>query len=35
MIKLTLKDVASVNGADNVMTVKAHKRAKNQYRNGI
>ena len=32
MTKLTLKDVASVIGADNVMTVKAHQRAMKQYR---
>lgn len=32
MEKLTLKDVASVIGADNVMTVKAHQRAMKQYR---
>ena len=32
MAKLTLKDVASVIGADNVMTVKAHQRAMKQYR---
>lgn len=32
MTKLTLKDVASVIGADNVMTVKAHQRAMKQHR---
>ena len=32
MAKLTLKDVASVIGADNVMTVKAHQRAMKQHR---
>ena len=32
MAKLTLKDVVSVIGADNVMTVKAHQRAMKQYR---
>ena len=32
MTKLTLKDVASVIGADNVMTVKAHQRAMQQHR---
>ena len=32
MAKLTLKDVASVIGADNVMTVKAHQRAMQQHR---
>ena len=32
MAKLTLKDVASVIGADNVMIVKAHQRAMKQYR---
>ena len=32
MTKLTLKDVVSVIGADNVMTVKAHQRAMKQYR---
>lgn len=32
MEKLTLKDVASVIGADNVMTVKAHQRAMKQHR---
>lgn len=32
MEKLTLKDVASVIGADNVMTVKAHQRAMRQHR---
>ncbi len=32
MEKLTLKDVASVIGADNVMTVKAHQRALKQHR---
>ena len=32
MTKLTLKDVVSVIGADNVMTVKAHKRAMKQHR---
>lgn len=32
MANLTLKDVASVIGADNVMTVKAHQRAMKQYR---
>ncbi|MGN1393485.1 MAG: hypothetical protein ACI4V7_05500 [Succinivibrionaceae bacterium] len=32
MEKLTLKDVVSVIGADNVMTVKAHQRAMKQYR---
>ena len=32
MAKLTLKDVASVIGADNVMAVKAHQRAMQQHR---
>lgn len=32
MTNLTLKDIASVIGADNVMTVKAHQRAMKQYR---
>ena len=32
MVKLTLKDVVSVIGADNVMTVKAHQRAMKQHR---
>ena len=32
MTKLTLKDVVSVIGADNVMTVKAHQRAMKQHR---
>lgn len=32
MAKLTLKDVVSVIGADNVMTVKAHQRAMKQHR---
>ena len=32
MANLTLKDVASVIGADNVMTVKAHQRAMKQHR---
>lgn len=32
MAKLTLKDVASVIGADNVMAVKAHQRAMKQHR---
>jgi len=32
MAKLTLKDIASVIGADNVMTVKAHQRAMKQHR---
>lgn len=32
MEKLTLKDVASVIGADNVMTIKAHQRAMKQHR---
>lgn len=32
MANLTLKDIASVIGADNVMTVKAHQRAMKQYR---
>lgn len=32
MEKLTLKDVVSVIGADNVMTVKAHQRAMKQHR---
>lgn len=32
MAKLTLNDVASVIGADNVMTVKAHQRAMKQHR---
>lgn len=32
MAKLTLKDVATVIGADNVMAVKAHQRAMQQYR---
>lgn len=32
MAKLTLKDVVSVIGADNVMTVKAHQRAMQQHR---
>ena len=32
MAKLTLKDVASVIGADNVMIVKAHQRAMKQHR---
>ena len=32
MTKLTLKDIASVIGADNVMTVKAHQRAMKQHR---
>lgn len=32
MTKLTLKDVASVIGADNVMAVKAHQRAMKQHR---
>lgn len=32
MTKLTLKDVASVIGADNVMTVKVHQRAMQQHR---
>lgn len=32
MAKLTLKDVASVIGADNVMIVKAHQRAMQQHR---
>lgn len=32
MTKLTLKDVASVIGADNVMIVKAHQRAMKQHR---
>lgn len=32
MANLTLKDIASVIGADNVMTVKAHQRAMKQHR---
>ena len=32
MANLTLKDIVSVIGADNVMTVKAHQRAMKQYR---
>lgn len=32
MTKLTLKDIVSVIGADNVMTVKAHQRAMKQHR---
>ena len=32
MAKLTLKDIASVIGADNVMIVKAHQRAMQQHR---
>ena len=32
MAKLTLKDIASVIGAENVMTVKAHQRAMKQHR---
>ena len=32
MAKITLKDVAAVIGADNVMTVKAHQRAMKQHR---
>lgn len=32
MTNLTLKDIASVIGADNVMTVKAHQRAMKQHR---
>ena len=35
MAKLTLKDVVSVIGADNVMAVKAHQRAMQQHRHEI